>query len=98
MKRSVVVFTIIAILSMSCVAFAADDGKAIYTSKCAGCHGADGGGKIGPAIKGTSMSADQIAEFLTKGAEGKKAPHSKGMSGLSADQAKAVADYVKSLK
>jgi mono/diheme cytochrome c family protein len=76
----------------------ADDGAAIYKAKCAACHGAEGQGKIGPALKGTSLSADQIAGFLTKGDEAKKPPHKKPMSGLSADDAKAVAEYVKSLK
>ncbi len=99
MKRSiVVVLTVIALLSMSCVAFAAEDGAAIYKSKCAACHGADGAGKIGPAVKGTSLTEAQISDELQKGAAGKKAPHSKPISGLTADQANAVAAYVKSLK
>jgi mono/diheme cytochrome c family protein len=77
---------------------AADDGAAIYKSKCAMCHGANGEGKMGPKLVGDSMSADQIADQLTKGAAGKKAPHNKPISSLTDDQAKAVAAYVKSLK
>jgi mono/diheme cytochrome c family protein len=95
MKRTVVMLTVFAM--MSGMAFAAEDGAAIYKAKCAGCHGAAGEGKIGPALKGTSLSADQIADALLKGAPGKKAPHSKAMAGLTADQASAVAAYVKSL-
>ena len=72
--------------------------KSIYSSKCAVCHGAEGQGKVGPALKGTSLSADDIVALLTSGNDAKKAPHKKGISGLSADDAKAVADYVKSLK
>lgn len=83
---------------MSGMAFAAQDGAAIYKAKCAGCHGAAGQGKMGPALKGTSLSADQIADALLKGAPGKKAPHAKAMAGLTADQASAVATYVKDLK
>jgi mono/diheme cytochrome c family protein len=98
MKRSIIVLTVIALLSMSCVAFAAEDGAAIYKSKCAACHGADGAGKVGPAVKGTSMTDAQIDELLTKGAAGKKAPHGKGVAGLTDEQAKAVATYVKGLK
>jgi len=98
MKRSIIVLTVIALLSMSCVAWAAEDGAAIYKSKCAACHGADGAGKVGPAVKGTALTDAQIADLLTKGTAGKKAPHGKAVAGLTDDQAKAVATYVKSLK
>jgi mono/diheme cytochrome c family protein len=76
----------------------ADDGAATYKAKCAGCHGAEGQGKVGPALKGTSMSADDIAGLLTKGNDAKKPPHKKAVAGLAADDAKSVADYVKTLK
>ena len=76
----------------------ADDGGAIYKAKCAGCHGPEGQGKVGPAVKGTSLSEDQIVNVLTKGDDAKKAPHKKAINGLSADDAKAVATFVKSLK
>jgi mono/diheme cytochrome c family protein len=78
-------------------AFAAD-GAATYKAKCAMCHGPEGQGKAGPALKGTSLTADQIVDVLTKGADAKKAPHKKPITGLSADDAKAVAEYVKALK
>ncbi len=96
MKRFVMSLAVFAF--MSGMAFAAEDGAAIYKAKCAMCHGAAGEGKSGPALKGTSLTADQIADALTKGAPGKKAPHAKPMAGLTADQASAVASYVKSLK
>jgi mono/diheme cytochrome c family protein len=83
-------------LALPSLSFAAD-GEATYKAKCAMCHGAEGQGKVGPALKGTSKSADEIVTFLTTGDEAKKAPHKKPVS-LSADDAKAVADYVKSLK
>jgi hypothetical protein len=50
-----------------------------------------------PALKGTSMDAAKIVDHLTKGEATSKPPHNKGISGLSADQAKAIADYVKTL-
>ena len=49
-------------------------------------------------VKGVSLSTEQITDLLTKGEEAKKAPHKKAMAGLSADDAKAVAEYVKALK
>ena len=76
----------------------AQDGAATYKAKCAGCHGPEGQGKVGPALKGTSLSNDQIANLLTKGDDAKKPPHKKALSGLSTDDAKAVAAFVKGLK
>jgi cytochrome c len=82
-------------------ALGADDGAALYKSKCAGCHGASGEGKPAmkaPALKGTSWDADKITQHITKGEPDSKAPHKKGIAGVSDEQAKAIADYVKSLK
>jgi mono/diheme cytochrome c family protein len=76
----------------------AQDGAATYKAKCAGCHGPEGQGKVGPALKGTTLTDAQITDLLTKGDDGKKAPHKKALAGLSADDAKAVAAFVKSLK
>ncbi len=96
--KFIVLFVILAMaVSIALPAFAAD-GAATYKAKCAMCHGPEGQGKVGPALKGVSLSADQIAELLTKGNDAKKAPHKKAISGLSADDAKAVAEYVKTLK
>jgi cytochrome c len=82
-------------------AWAADDGAALHRTKCAGCHGAKGEGKPAmkfPALKGTNLDVNQVVERLTKGQSGRKAPHSKGMAGLNDDQAKAIAEYIKTLK
>jgi mono/diheme cytochrome c family protein len=76
----------------------AQDGAATYKAKCAGCHGPEGQGKVGPALKGTSLSADQIVDLLTKGNDSKKAPHKKALASVSTADAKSVTDYVKSLK
>jgi mono/diheme cytochrome c family protein len=90
---------VIGILLTSGLAWAAD-GTALFKSKCSNCHGPSGEGKPAmkaPALKGTAMSAADIQALLTKGVSGKRAPHGKGVSGLNAEQAKAIADYVKSL-
>ena len=76
----------------------AQDGAAAYKAKCAACHGPEGQGKVGPAVKGTALTADQIADLLTKGNDAKKVPHKKAVNGVSADDAKAIAAYVKTLK
>ena len=95
MKRIVMAVALLAMISGVAVA---EDGAAVYKAKCAMCHGAAGEGKIGPALKGVKLTDAQIADFLTKGEAGKKAPHTKPVNGLSADQAKAVAEFVKGLK
>jgi mono/diheme cytochrome c family protein len=90
------------LLSMGSLAsWAAEDGAALYKKRCAGCHGANGEGKPAmkaPALKGTKMEADQIVQHLMKGEPDSKPPHNKGISGMSEDQAKAIADYIKTLK
>ncbi len=73
-------------------------GADVYKAKCAACHGADGAGRMGPALKGTKLTADQISTLLTKGDEAKKAPHKKAINGLTAEQATQVAKAVKDLK
>jgi mono/diheme cytochrome c family protein len=99
MKLSVLM-TIGTLLLTGAAASGADDGAALYKSKCAGCHGASGEGKPAmkaPALKGTSLSDDQITDRLVKGIPTGKGPHKKGLAGLTEAQAKAIAAYVKSL-
>jgi len=102
MKRSKLLIVLVVLaLSVCFILFQAafaQDGGAVYKMKCAACHGAEGQGKIGPALKGTALTADQITDLLSKGDEAKKAPHKKAISGVAGDDAKAVADYVKTLK
>lgn len=60
---------------------AADDGAALYKSKCVACHGTKGEGKPAikaPALKGTSLTTDQLVERVTKGEPSSKPPQTKG--------------------
>jgi cytochrome c len=91
MKRFAITLAVVAMM-MSTAAFA-EDGAALYKAKCAGCHGAAGEGKMGPAIKGKTNAADVVA----KGGLA-KAPHTKSIAGVSDDQAKAIGDFVAGLK
>jgi cytochrome c len=98
--RYVVNLGVILLIS-SLASWAADDGAALYKTKCAGCHGASGEGKPAmkaPALKATNLDVNQVVERLTKGQPGSKAPHSKGMAGLNDEQATTIAEYVKTLK
>jgi len=81
--------------------WSAEDGAALFKSKCAACHGDNGEGKPAakmPAVKGAKMTADKLVEYITKGEAGKKFPHNNPVAGLNEDQAKAIADHVKDLK
>jgi mono/diheme cytochrome c family protein len=101
MKCKFVVILVVLLSMGSLASWAAEDGAALYKKRCAGCHGTNGEGKPAmkaPALKGTKMEADQIVQHLMKGEPDSKPPHNKGMSGVTEDQAKAIADYVKSLK
>src|SRR6476620_3301975 len=95
-----VVMMIGTLLLAGAAANGADDGAALYKKKCDGCHGGSGEGKSAmksPALKGTSLSDDQITERLVKGMPSGKGPHKKGIAGLTEAQAKAIAAYVKTL-
>jgi mono/diheme cytochrome c family protein len=73
----------------------AQDGGALYKTKCAMCHGDQGQGKppTFPKIAGSA----KVSDVLTKGGEA-KAPHIKPMSTLTPAQAAAIAAFVKTLK
>ena len=96
-KLLIVLFVITLSVSLALPAFA-QDGGATYKAKCAMCHGPEGQGKVGPKLAGTALTADQITALLTAGDDAKKAPHKKAISGLSPDDAKSVAAFVKTLK
>jgi mono/diheme cytochrome c family protein len=99
--KSICIIAILALLVAAPLSvFAAEDGAALYKSKCTMCHGAKGEGKPAmkaPALKGTEKTEEQIVAFLTQGEAGKTI-HAKPVSGLNEEQAKAVTAYAKTLK
>jgi cytochrome c6 len=77
----------------------AEDGAALYKSKCAACHGADAAGK--PAMKAPSLiSADQKAKSDADVAAAitGTAKHPAPVKGLAADDAKAIVTYLRTLQ
>jgi mono/diheme cytochrome c family protein len=103
MKKWLPVATLLAVsLAAAPFALAADDGKTLYDSKCAMCHGKDGVAKS--MAKGSANlndpkwqeanSVDAIAKTITDGKG--KMPAEKDK--LTADQIKAIAAYVKTIK
>jgi mono/diheme cytochrome c family protein len=91
------------LLAGGATAWAQGDGKDLYMSKCAACHGPDGAGKtaMGKKLKVQSaqtaaakMSADEMAKIVTDG-------KGQDMSGygkqFSTEQIKGLVDYYRSL-
>jgi len=83
------------------LSWAADDGAAIYKTKCAACHGADLAGK--PAAKLPSLVSDdakklsdaELTDVIANGGKDKKATHAFANKGLTPDQIKMVVSYLR---
>jgi len=100
MKKISILAAAILLVAVPMMLWAQADGGALFKEKCSMCHGADGGGNkdMGmPAVKGTKMTAEQVATFLLKG-NPDNSVHANPMGQLNEEQAKAVAEFVKSLK
>jgi len=70
------------------------DPAALFASKCAGCHGADGKGGYGPDLSGDyefGKTPDAIKASISEGREGKMPPFG---GQLSADEIEALAGYL----
>ena len=76
MKRSVLMMMGTFLLTGAAASWAADDGAALYKSKCAGCHGANGEGK--PAMKAPALERDVSVRRPDHGASGKGYAHQRG--------------------
>jgi len=83
---------------------AAEDGAALYKSKCAVCHGANGEGK--PALKAPSLTSDDakkksdadLTDQIANGGKEKKATHAFSKKGVTDDQVKALVAYIRELQ
>ena len=77
----------------------AEDGAALYKAKCAACHGADATGK--PAAKIPSLVSDEAKKAsdddLAKSVS-EKAKHPTSVKSVSADDAKAIVTYIRTLQ
>ena len=101
MNHKVVIIVAGLLLTASVFSWAAGDGADLYKRKCAGCHGANGEGKSAlkaPMLKGTDKDVGQLVDHIRKGEPTSKPPHSKGIPGLTGDQAKSIAEYIKALQ
>ena len=104
MTKLVILIAMIAValfLVLPNLSWAADDGAAIYKTKCAACHGADLAGK--PAAKIPSLVVDDakkasdadLTEMISNGGKDKKPMHAFANKGVTADQIKMVVSYIR---
>jgi mono/diheme cytochrome c family protein len=100
-KRIPVLIALLLSLSLLAAGCGDDDagpsGRAIYQASCSSCHGSDGGGGVGPAMKGNpfvagSSDAD-VAEVIAAGRSGTAMP---GFP-LSQEDLDAVVAYLRTL-
>jgi mono/diheme cytochrome c family protein len=106
MKMTKLVLLIVAIavalfLILPNLSWAADDGAALYKTKCAACHGADLAGK--PAAKAPSLISDEskkesdadLTDMIANGGKDKKAMHAFANKGVTPDQVKMMVSYIR---
>ncbi|XXM73712.1 cytochrome c550 [Lysinibacillus sphaericus] len=68
------------------------DPEQAYKDNCLSCHGGNYEGGMGPALKGTDKSVDEIKEIIKNG----KSPMPAGL--IADENIDAMAEWVKSLK
>ncbi|MBI2817378.1 MAG: cytochrome c [Acidobacteria bacterium] len=97
-------FVVLAILSISAhLVRAADDTAALYKTKCASCHAADGSGNtpVGKNLKIPDLTSadvqkksDQVLADITEKGKGKMPP----TKGITSEQAKQLVAHIRTLK
>jgi mono/diheme cytochrome c family protein len=95
MKLRIAPVLAISIFMLASLPVLAQDGAALFKTKCAMCHGDQGQGKPGGAPK--LAGSAKVSDVLTKGGEAKN-PHVNPMSTLTPAQVTALVAYVKTLK
>lgn len=105
--KKIAILMILVMAVMVVGAAAQDNSMALYKSKCAACHGTDGNGDTpiakkqniksfkDPAVQ--KMSAAELEAMIGNGGPKALATHQYAKKGLTADQVKALAAYVKQL-
>jgi len=99
--RNLIFLTVLALSFIGVGVIAAPDGKALFDSKCAACHGAEGGGTgmLAP-LNGSDFiknsPTDDIVKIILEGTSKGAIPMP--ATKVTEEEAKAIADYLKGLK
>jgi mono/diheme cytochrome c family protein len=107
MKKIAVVVMFLMVVGLASSAAAQDNSMTLYKSKCAACHGVDGNAETPMAkkqniksFKDPSVQKMSEAELVAMIGEGGSKPlptHQFSKKGLTPEQVKALAGYVKQL-
>jgi mono/diheme cytochrome c family protein len=97
-------FIVVLLLSSGAVSGKAQDGAALYRSKCLACHGVSGAGKA--ALNGTNLLADaarratdaDLTETIAHGGKNKIASHAYENKGLKAAEIQQLVQYIRTLQ
>ncbi len=107
MKKIAVVVMCLVVVMMVSAASAQDNSMTLFKSKCAACHGTDGNADTPMAKKQNiksfkdpsvqKQSQDELVKMIGDGGPKALPTHQFSKKGLTADQIKALAGYVKQL-
>ncbi len=100
MKKLCILAAVAVCIATAAFVLSAENGAALYDSKCSMCHGDKGEGNPGaglPAVKGTSFTAEKLVAYITKG-DKSKTIHAEPVGDLNEDQAKTLAEFIKKMK
>jgi cytochrome c6 len=89
---------LVVILSISVSAHAQADSAAIYKSKCAMCHGADGAKAAGHDLSSADVQKKSDADLTAVIADGKPPKMPKYGDKLKPEEIKGLVDYIRTLK
>lgn len=108
MKKTTAITLILFVFSLALPAMAAEDGAALFKTKCAACHGKTGAADtpIGKSknIKDLgstdiqSQTDAQLTEMIASGGPNKVKGHDYKAKGLTDEQVKALVTFIRTLK
>ena len=108
MKKAVVITIALFVLSVALPVAAAEDGAALFKTKCAACHGKTGAADT-PVAKAKNIkdlgSADiqkmtdaELTDMIANGGKNKTKGHEFKAKGLTDDQITALVSFIRTLK
>ena len=100
MKKICILVAVALFATAPMILLVAADGAALYGERCGMCHGPKGDGNKDagmPAVKGTEMTVERLTNLLFKGDPDMNI-HKSPVGQLNEEQAKAVAEFIKSME